>query len=50
VVARERLSVVKMVDGKGQMIELVKGNWHPHIAVNWHEDQDGNYVEVVNER
>lgn len=32
------------------MIELVQGNWHPHIAVNWFEDLDGNYVEVVNEK
>ena len=47
VVAREKLEVVKMVDDKGQMIELVEGNWHPHIAVDWYETPSGNYVEVV---
>ena len=39
-----------MEDEAGNVIELVQGNWHPHIAVNWYSDPDGNYVEVVNER
>ena len=43
----EGLLVQKMIDGKGNVIELVKGNWHPHIAVNWYDDGQGNYVEVV---
>jgi len=43
----EHLRVQKMTDGNGAMIELVEGNWHPHIAVNWYETEDGNYVEVV---
>ena len=47
VVSRETLRVVKMQDRCGNVIELVRGNWHPHIAVNWYEDQDGNFVEVV---
>lgn len=47
VVARETLRVVKMQDSCGNMIELVKGNWKPHIAVNWYEDTSGNLVEVV---
>jgi catechol-2,3-dioxygenase len=49
-VSRERLTVVKMVDSKGKMLELVKGNWHEHIAVNWYEEKSGNYIEVVEEK
>ena len=45
----ETLRVQKMTDSKGQMIELVEGNWHPHIAVNWFKDDDGNYIEIVKE-
>ncbi len=45
----EMLTVVKMADKNGAMIELVQGNWHPHIAVNWYEDPDGNYIETVEE-
>lgn len=47
VVDRETLKVVKMKDMAGNMIELVKGKWRPHIAVNWYEDSSGNLVEVV---
>lgn len=36
-----------MIDGHGQMIELIEGNYHPHIAVNWVEDEDGNWIELV---
>ena len=43
----EMLTVVKMADKNGAMIELVQGNWHPHICVNWYEDPDGNYIETV---
>ena len=50
VVDKELLRVVKMEDESGNMIELVKGNWHPHIAVNWYEDSNGNYVEEVLEK
>ena len=43
--------MLKMVDATGQTIELVEstGKWHPHIAVNWFEDADGNYIEIVKE-
>ena len=43
----ETLRVMKMTDSNGAMIELVEGRWHPHIAVNWYETEDGNYVETV---
>ena len=43
----EHLRVLKMTDATGAMIELVEGHWHPHIAVNWYETEDGNYVETV---
>lgn len=39
-----------MEDERGNMIELVQGNWSPHIAVNWYKDPDGNLVEVVHEK
>jgi len=45
----ETLRVQKMTDRNGAMIELVEGNWHPHIAVNWYETEGGNYVETVKE-
>jgi catechol 2,3-dioxygenase-like lactoylglutathione lyase family enzyme len=38
-----------MTDPEGQTIELVQGNWSPHIAVNWYSDDDGNLIEVVRE-
>lgn len=43
----ESLRVLKMADKNGAVIELVEGNWHPHLAVNWLEDEDGNYIETV---
>ena len=49
-VSREKLEVLKMTDQKGNIIELVEGRWHPHIAVNWYEDPDENYIEVVSEK
>ena len=45
----EHLRVLKMTDGNGAMIELVEGHWHPHLAVNWYETEDGNYIEIVKE-
>ena len=45
----EHLKVLKMTDGHGNKIELVEGHWHPHIAVNWYETEDGNYIEIVKE-
>ncbi len=46
-VNREKLEVLKMQDEAGNLIELVCGNWHPHIAVNWFDDGQGNYIEEV---
>mgnify|MGYP001615278597 CR=1 FL=1 len=47
-ISREKLEVIKMADEDGKLIELVQGeNWHPHIAVNWYSDGQGNYIEVV---
>lgn len=39
--------MLKMADPTGKVIELVQGNWHPHIAVNWYDDGQGNRVECV---
>jgi hypothetical protein len=38
-----------MTDSNGAMIELVEGNWHEHLAINWYETEDGNYIETVKE-
>lgn len=45
----EHLRVQKMRDVNGGVIELVQGNWQPHIAVNWYEDDDKNLIETVRE-
>jgi hypothetical protein len=31
-------------------MELVQGRWHPHLAVEWYEDDSGNYIEVVKKK
>jgi hypothetical protein len=36
-----------MRDSKNQTVELVQGRWHPHLAVEWFEDESGNYIEEV---
>lgn len=36
-----------MKDRKGRVMELLQGNWHPHVAVEWWEDESGNYIEFV---
>ena len=46
----EKLKVQKMQDEDGRTIELIQGNYHPHIAVNWLEDKDGNWIEIVEEK
>ncbi len=50
IIERETIKVVKLQDSKGNIIELLKGKWKDHIAVNLYEDDAGNLVEVVNER
>ena len=39
--------VQKMRDRNGGMIELIEGEYHNHIAVNWVADEDGNWIELV---
>jgi hypothetical protein len=39
-----------MRDRNGSTIELIEGNYHPHIAVNWVSDEDGNWIELVEVR
>ena len=46
----EMLTVCKMTDKNGAMIELVQGNWHDHIAVNWYETPEGFYIETVEDK
>ena len=46
----ETLMVQKMVDPFGNVIELIQGEYHPHIAVNWVADKDGNWIEIVEEK
>ncbi len=48
VIERDIIEVVKLMnDETGNVIELVKGKWNPHIAVNFFEDEDKNLLEVV---
>lgn len=46
----EALRVCKMTDKNGACIELVEGNWHPHLAVNWYETREGFYIETVEDK
>lgn len=39
-----------MTDSKGGMVELIEGAYHPHVAVNWVADEDGNWIELVEEK
>jgi hypothetical protein len=43
----ENLRAIKLRDEKGAVIELIQGNWHDHLAVNFYEDEDGTFLEVV---
>ena len=45
----EHLRVVKLLGKNGQLLELVQGNWSPHIAVNWWRDGSENLIETVEE-
>ena len=45
----ETLRVQKLIDINGNVFELVEGNWHRHIAVDWYEDDDRNCIEIVKE-
>ena len=45
----EIVKVQKMKDRNGGTIELIEGNYNPHIAVNWFEDSAKNLIEVVTE-
>lgn len=47
--AIETLLVAKMVDQDDNVLELVQGNWSPHIAVNWWRDGSENLIETVEE-
>jgi len=47
VVGRSKLLVTKMEDSKGNLLELVQGKWHPHLAITFYQDPSGNYMEVV---
>ncbi len=49
VIERDILRVVKLRNESGDIIELVKGKWKPHIAINFYEDPDGNLLEMVKE-
>jgi hypothetical protein len=45
----ENLRAIKLQDDNGAVIELIQGNWHDHLAVNFYEDEDGTFLEVVSE-
>ncbi len=35
----QELEIYKMVDWSGGTLELVKGNWHPHLAITLHPNE-----------
>ena len=43
----ESFRVRKMSDPEGRVIELIQGEYHNHVAVNWLTDEDGNWIELV---
>jgi hypothetical protein len=45
----ENLRAIKLQDDNGAVIELIQGNWHDHLSVNFYEDEDGTFLEVVSE-
>ena len=47
VLERDTLKVVKMIDSDANVFELVQGKWHPHLAINFYEDENKNFMEVV---
>ena len=46
VVETETIMVAKLEDADGKTFELLQGNWKPHIAVNFYEDENV-FLEVV---
>ncbi len=36
-----------MRDRNGNVIEFIQGKWHPHVAMSYFKDQDGNFLELV---
>lgn len=47
IIERDTIKVVKLADNKGNVIELLRGKWKSHIAINLYEDDAGNLVEVI---
>ena len=47
---KEHLITQKMKDPKGQIIEFIQGKRQSHFCVHDYQDQDGNLLEVVNEK
>ena len=43
---RENFRVVKMRDEEGSVIELIEGEFHEHVCVNFYETVPGQYLEV----
>ena len=43
---REKFQVVKMRNQKGDMFELIKGQFYAHVCVNFYETKSGQYLEV----
>ena len=47
IIEKDTIKIVKLADSKGNVVELLKGKWKSHIAIDLYEDDAGNLVEVV---
>ena len=43
---RESFRVIKMRDKEGLIFELIEGEFHGHVCVNFYETESGQYLEV----
>ena len=43
---RSNFTVAKMKDANGSIIELIEGEFHEHVCVNFYETEPGQYLEV----
>ena len=40
---------LQKMERDGVIIELIEGNYDPHVSVDWFRDANGNLIEMVRE-
>ena len=45
----ESFRTCKMTNKFGMTIELIEGDYDPHVSVNWYRDENDNLFELVEE-